>query len=107
MTDAPERIWADGDETGLDGFCDWLWVRGSWNRSKEGVGEVEYIRADLVEALKAENQQMKELICWAYDTLKEINPSNYNHDDVCALNDASVEVILGLASIANGASHDD
>lgn len=64
MTDAPERIWADGDETGLNGFCDWLWVRGSWNRSKEGVGEVEYIRADLVEALKAENQRLRGVLAW-------------------------------------------
>lgn len=35
-------------------------------------------------------------IAWAIDTLQEINPSNYDHDDVCALNTASVEVILGL-----------
>lgn len=37
------------------------------------------------------------LIRWAHDTLYEINPSNYDHDEVCRLNDASVEVILGLA----------
>lgn len=37
------------------------------------------------------------LIQWAYDTLYEINPSNYDHDDVSRLNDAAVEVILGLA----------
>lgn len=43
---------------------------------------------DLVEA---------QLIRWAHDTLYEINPDNYDHAEVCKLNDASVEVILGLA----------
>lgn len=33
---------------------------------------------------------------WAYETLGEINPSNYGHDDVCELNDKSVEVILAI-----------
>lgn len=49
-------------------------------------------KADLAEALA-----LRELIRWAYDTLYEIDPSNYDHDEVCKLNDASVEVILGLA----------
>ncbi|WP_025091468.1 hypothetical protein [Brucella intermedia] len=35
----------------------------------------------------------------AHETLIEINPSNYNHDDVCQLNDASVEAIFLLADI--------
>lgn len=38
------------------------------------------------------------LVQWAHDTLYEINLSNYDHDEVCKLNDASVEVILGLAA---------
>ena len=38
-----------------------------------------------------------QLIRWAHDTLYEINPDNYDHAEVCKLNDASVEVILGLA----------
>ena len=33
----------------------------------------------------------------AHDTLLEINTSNYDHDDVCELNSASVEAILILA----------
>jgi len=37
-----------------------------------------------------------EFLEWAYQTLGEINPSNYNHDDVCELNDKSVEVILAI-----------
>ena len=42
--------------------------------------------------------RLLDLIRWAHDTLYEINPSNYDHDEVCKLNDASVEVILGLAA---------
>ncbi|WP_288927250.1 hypothetical protein [uncultured Maritimibacter sp.] len=38
-----------------------------------------------------------ELLRWVHETLWEINPSNYDHDDVCKLNAASVEVILGIA----------
>lgn len=33
----------------------------------------------------------------AHDTLIEINPSNYTHDEVCDLNERSVEAILILA----------
>lgn len=54
----------------------------------------EKFRADNLEARLAE--AMKE-IRWAHETLYEINPSNYDHDEVCKLNSASVEVILGLA----------
>ena len=39
---------------------------------------------------------LTDLMQWAYDTLGEINPGNYGHDDVCNLNDKSVEVILAL-----------
>ena len=35
----------------------------------------------------------------AHDTLIEITPSNYNHDDVCQMNDASVEAIFLLADV--------
>ena len=40
MSEAPKRIWADGDYT---------WASGSWFLVK-GHDDVEYIRADLVEA---------------------------------------------------------
>ena len=33
----------------------------------------------------------------AHDTLIELNPNNYTHEDVCAANDAAVEAILLLA----------
>ena len=47
-------------------------------------------------AKEQECERLRKLIVWAYDTLGEINPSNYDHEDVCRLNDQSVEVILGL-----------
>lgn len=50
-----------------------------------------------IAAKDAEIAKLTDLIRWAHDTLYEINPSNYDHDEVCKLNDASVEVILGLA----------
>lgn len=39
------------------------------------------------------------LIRWAHETLWELNPNNYDHDEVCKANDAAVEVILGLAPV--------
>jgi len=44
-------------------------------------------------------ERMREALRWAHDTLMEINTSNYTHDEVCALNAASVEVILGIAPL--------
>lgn len=44
-----------------------------------------------------EVERLRGLIRWAHDTLYEINLSNYDHDEVCKVSDASVEVILGLA----------
>ena len=35
----------------------------------------------------------------AHDTLIELSPSNYNHDDVCQMNNASVEAIFLLADV--------
>jgi hypothetical protein len=42
MSDAPERIWADGNAE---------WDSGSWGRSKEFDNDVEYVRADRIEEL--------------------------------------------------------
>lgn len=61
---------------------------------------VTLLTADLqarLDAAEARERQAVEALRWAHDTLYEINPSNYDHDEVCRLNDASVEVILGLA----------
>lgn len=38
----------------------------------------------------------RDFLMWAIDCLMEINPSNYDHDDVCAMNSASVEVSLAM-----------
>ena len=46
--------------------------------------------------------EARELVQFAYDTLGEINPSNYSHDDVCNLNDKSVEVILAARAFLAG-----
>jgi uncharacterized coiled-coil protein SlyX len=52
-----------------------------------------------IAAQAAELARLRGLIRWAHDTLWELNPSNYDHDEVCKVNDAAVEVILGLAPI--------
>lgn len=48
--------------------------------------------------INTELAEVREAATWAVDTLHEINVSNYDHDDVCRLNAASVEVALGLAA---------
>lgn len=40
----------------------------------------------------------RDFLEWALDTLHEINVSNYDHDEVCRLNERSVEVILAIQS---------
>lgn len=54
-------------------------------------------RAATIEALEKRLAELEGLLSFTYDTLQEINPSNYDHDDVCSLNAASVEVILAIA----------
>jgi hypothetical protein len=54
--------------------------------------------AQLAEAKKRE-AGLVALIRWAHETLWELNPNNYDHDEVCKVNDAAVEVILGLAPV--------
>lgn len=74
--------------------------------------ENERLRAKLLESGEGANAVDRELgkvmrerdeahkcLRWAHDTLYEINPSNYDHDEVCRLNNASVEVILGIAPL--------
>lgn len=46
--------------------------------------------------LTAERDAARAKLQAAYDTLVEINPSNYVHEDVCRQNDAAVEVILSI-----------
>lgn len=47
----PDRIWADGDATGSKKHADWDWDSGCWGHQQERDGEMEYIRADLVQSL--------------------------------------------------------
>jgi hypothetical protein len=54
---------------------------------------------DTIEAQQRRIEELEAAISWAYETLMEINVSNYTHDDVCNLNNRSVEVILGLAAL--------
>ena len=51
------------------------------------------------EAIETQLAAAKKAARSAHDTLIEINPSNYNHDDVCQMNDASVEAIFLLADV--------
>jgi hypothetical protein len=44
MSEAPERIWADGNAE---------WDSGSWGLDKEFDNDVEYVRADRIEELEA------------------------------------------------------
>ncbi len=59
----------------------WCWhrIHGS---------DVRYVRADLV----ADSGFLR----WALDTLIELNPSNYDHEDACACSSAAVEVMLAI-----------
>jgi len=70
-------------------------AREKWS---EYEARAEAAEAELV-TLRAQVERLTDLIQWAHDTLWELNPGNYGHDDVCKVNDASVEVILGLAPI--------
>ena len=45
----------------------------------------------------AAETRLREAARAAHDTLIELNPSNYSHDDVCEANNATVEAILLLA----------
>lgn len=50
------------------------------------------------QALQEQVKELESAMLFAHETLREINPGNYDHDDVCNLNDASVEVIVYLGS---------
>jgi hypothetical protein len=54
MGEAPERIWADGNED---------WDTGSWGLDKEFDNDVEYVRTDLVQATVAAALQDAVQLC--------------------------------------------
>jgi hypothetical protein len=62
------------------------------------IGERDAARAE-VATLRASEARMREAVRYAHDKLWELNPSNYDHDEVCKANDAAVEVILTLAPL--------
>jgi len=76
------------------------------DRDARHVAEIARLSAELaaerVRRVEVEGRvnELNELRLWAYETLMEINISNYDHDDVCRLNAASVEVMLGLNSVS-------
>lgn len=91
MSEAPERIWAWWDDEYDTGLIN---THGDKRYTPEDARE--YVRADRIAELEAKLAKAVEELQFDYDTLGEINPSNYNHDDVCNLNDKSVEVILSI-----------
>ncbi|AYJ85748.1 hypothetical protein D3Y57_06915 [Sphingomonas paeninsulae] len=46
------------------------------------------------EVVESEGAKLRNALQEIYDLSGEINPSNYSHDDVCALNDAFVSAVL-------------
>ena len=66
---------------------------------RDAYAECDRITTDALRKSEAERDRLRVLVRWAHDTLYELNPSNYDHDEVCRVNDAAVEVILGLAPV--------
>lgn len=66
--------------------------------------EIEADRAK-IEALEAENARLREALEEIMGLPGEINPSNYDHDDVCELN-RQFCYGYAIARAALGASHD-
>ena len=56
MTNAPERIWIE-DEFG-DGDDD-RWTYGTWDVRNYAGYDVEYVRADIVQAMTAERDRLR------------------------------------------------
>lgn len=64
------------------------------------IGQDEYIEVWAARTLAKEQAEtiasLTATLEYAEDRLHEINVSNYDHDDVCRLNERSVEVILAI-----------
>ena len=102
---APKRIWAWVDDlAGIVGQSDEPETPPNLPAGPNAISPcAEYIlateHARIVAEKDARIAELKDRLRWAHDTLYEINPSNYDHDEVMRLNDASVEVILGIAPL--------
>ena len=77
MSDAPERIWIE-DEFG-DGDDD-QWTYGTWDVRNYAGYNVEYVRADIVQALTAERDRLRAAL--AFYAIEE-NYKWYNAVDPC------------------------
>lgn len=54
---------------------------------------------DRLAVVEAERDAAVKAARLAHDALWELNPANYNHDEVCKANDGAIEAILTLAPI--------
>lgn len=61
MPDSPERIWAKIHGASTDVMSGQRGLLGAWHECQR-EGHASYIRADLVEALQAENQRLREVL---------------------------------------------
>ena len=63
--------------------------------------EVTAKEGDAAFIVKAVNchYELVEAVKFAFDNLQEINPLNYDHEDVCFMNQKNVEVIIALKSV--------
>jgi hypothetical protein len=67
-----------------------------WIQAQRGIDTTEPGR--IVHAAAPIDYGEREFLTWVADTLIELNPINYDHDDVCECSAASVEVILAIQS---------
>ncbi len=88
------RVTADALADGGNQFAANV-VRELCRSSEQSMAVNSQLHLDNVQ-LRARVEALRSQIVFAYDTLVEINISNYDHDDVCRQNDAVVEVILAL-----------
>ena len=79
MSDAPERIWVDGNQD---------WDSGSWGLDKEFPADVEYVRADRIEALTeqlaAARQDAKEAEAYAEELEANLAKAQAGLHDIAA-----------------------
>lgn len=67
-------------------------------RADTAEADLAAARAELA-TVKAERDAAVTAARLAHDALWELNPSNYDHDEVCKANDGAIEAILTLAPI--------
>lgn len=68
------------------------------SRRELDILEIASQRDEAMAALREKEEDERQFLEWAMNTLHEINVSNYDHDEVCRLNERSVEVILAIRS---------